>query len=442
MDTTPPSLQPSGWRRLFARPHRRAVWVPLLAALACLALSIISLAFSRSLIGLAGGIGYQLGLLWLVGLSVARFVRKQIAPGFIALAALVLGVCIPTFIGVIGFAYAAVKGDDFAVDLVLPEGVELAEPLVDSPADEGDPDAFQTAILDPLAVSGSDDPTLEVSLSSLAVLDQDHPELLERYLATHPAWRVGLEKGQRFAIRRWKIDGRWEVSDSGYHSSFHPPDDPRYQTRTRIGFSEGLWRRASQKFSPGVPAQAKLSDGNSLFQSSVGLPAGSLWVEQFEQSGAPERRITRAAFTELEKEFGRLLEDPTWSGARALLPTDAILMDAVPPSLDLHESSEPGIYDVVIRANPGEPGVVFLKAWEITKNQALSAGRLEERSTEWIGWSDVPEERFLSASNITIYEGDWGQFYGARFEVWFRPDSGAPERKLVERNFKIEGWMR
>lgn len=441
MDTNSPSPKTSGMRGLFVRPHRRAVWFPLLASLACFALSIISLAFSWSLIGIAGGIGYQLGLLWLVGLSIARFVRKQIAPGFIALVALGLAVCIPTFIGVIGFAYAAVKGDDFAVDLALPQGVELAEPLAYSPAEEGGPDAFQAAILAPLAGSGSDNPTLEVGLPSLSSLDQDYRELLERYLAAHPAWRVGLEKGQRFAIRRWKVEGRWEASDSGYQSSFHPPDSPHYQTRTRIGFSEGLWRRASQQLSPGVSTKAKLSSGNSLFESSVGLPAGSLWVEQFEQSGTPERRITRAAFAELEKEFGRLLEDPTWSGARALLPADAILTDAAPPSLNLYESSQPGIYDVIILANPGEPGVVFLKAWEITKNQPLSARRLEERSTEWIGWSDVPEERFLSASNITIYEGDWDQYYGARFEVWFRPGSGAPERKLVERNFKIEGWM-
>jgi hypothetical protein len=29
-----------------------------------------------------------------------------------------------------------------------------------------------------------------------------------------------------------------------------------------------------------------------------------------------------------------------------------------------------------------------------------------------------------------------------RFEVWFKPDSTNPERKLAERIFKIEGWQR
>ncbi len=442
MDTNPPSPKPSGWRRLFARPHRHVIWFPLLACLACFALSIFSVVFSWGLVGTAGGIGYLLGLLWFLSLAIARFVRKQVGPGFAALGALGLALGTPIPVGVIGFAYSVVKGDDFAVDLALPEGVELAEPLAGYSAGESIPDAFQAAVLAPLAAPGSDDPTLEASLPSLTRLDQDHRDLLERYLAAHPAWRVGLERGHRFAIRRWKTEGRWETTLSGYQSSFHPPDGPQYQTRTLIELSGEPWGRSCQRIAPGVPTKVTLSSGNGLHESAVDLPAGTLRVEQFEQSATPERRITRAAFAELEKEFGRLLDDPTWSGARKLLPADAILADAAPPSLDLLESFQPGIYDVVIRANPGEPGLVYLKAWEITKNQPLSARRLEERSSEWIGWSDVPEERFLSVSNITIYEGDWGQYYGARFEAWFRPDSGAPERKLVERNFKIEGWMR
>lgn len=45
-------------------------------------------------------------------------------------------------------------------------------------------------------------------------------------------------------------------------------------------------------------------------------------------------------------------------------------------------------------------------------------------------------------NEFTIYEGDWGKPYAARIEVWFRPDSGKPERKLMERVCKIKGWQR
>jgi hypothetical protein len=57
-------------------------------------------------------------------------------------------------------------------------------------------------------------------------------------------------------------------------------------------------------------------------------------------------------------------------------------------------------------------------------------------------WSTEPAERFGTKAGFTIYEGDWGKPYAARFEVWFKPDSGKTERKLAERIFKIEGWQR
>jgi hypothetical protein len=86
--------------------------------------------------------------------------------------------------------------------------------------------------------------------------------------------------------------------------------------------------------------------------------------------------------------------------------------------------------------------MLYLKAFEVTKGTALSGDRLKERSNEWIGWSENPKELFLSNTEFTIYEGDYGKPYAARFEVWFAPDSGAPERKLTEKVFKIEGWQR
>lgn len=111
------------------------------------------------------------------------------------------------------------------------------------------------------------------------------------------------------------------------------------------------------------------------------------------------------------------------------------------PSIQLRNSSQPGIYDAEIWVNPGEPGMLYLKAFEVTQGTPLSVNRLRERSNEWAGWSDKPDELFFSNTHFTIYEGDWGKPYAARFEVWFKPDSGAEERKLMEKVFKIEGWQ-
>ena len=91
---------------------------------------------------------------------------------------------------------------------------------------------------------------------------------------------------------------------------------------------------------------------------------------------------------------------------------------------------------------PGEPGMTYLRAFEATKGTPLSESGLKEDSNERIGWSDEPEEKFLYENEFMIHEGDWGKPYAARIEVWFRPDSGKPERKLLERICKIEGWQR
>ena len=101
-----------------------------------------------------------------------------------------------------------------------------------------------------------------------------------------------------------------------------------------------------------------------------------------------------------------------------------------------------GIYQVYARINPGTAGRVYLKVFEATRNTRLSAGRIAECSLEYTGWSDDPQEQFFYNTEITVYEGDWGVYYPARFELWFMPQDGGPERKLLEKIFKIEGWQR
>lgn len=113
------------------------------------------------------------------------------------------------------------------------------------------------------------------------------------------------------------------------------------------------------------------------------------------------------------------------------------------PSVDLWNSFQPGIYDGEIWVNPGEAGVLYLKAFEVTHETALSTLRLKEQSHVRLEPSSAdPGQVFLYNPHFTIYEGDWGKPYAARIEVWFVPDSGSGERKLIEKVFKIEGWMR
>jgi hypothetical protein len=108
----------------------------------------------------------------------------------------------------------------------------------------------------------------------------------------------------------------------------------------------------------------------------------------------------------------------------------------------LLDSMQPGMYGVDYSLNPGEPGSVYLKAFEDTKGNTLSVHRLVGKSETCMTWSADPAEIFGAKAGFTIYEGDWGKPYAARFKVWFKPDSDKAQRKFVARVFKIEGLQR
>lgn len=108
----------------------------------------------------------------------------------------------------------------------------------------------------------------------------------------------------------------------------------------------------------------------------------------------------------------------------------------------LYNSFQPGLYEYDLWLNTQIDGTVYLKAFEITKNIQLSTAKLRDRSGLIIEATNNKVKRFSTNDTFTIYEGDWGKPYGARFEVWFIPKKGGKEFKIIEKNYVIEGWMR
>jgi amino acid transporter len=109
--------------------------------------------------------------------------------------------------------------------------------------------------------------------------------------------------------------------------------------------------------------------------------------------------------------------------------------------LVLYNSDQPGMYEFDFWAGKLDNGTIYLKAFEITQEDELSSDNLRKQSEVNIVNPSYTFKRFGSTEYFKIYEGDWGNYYAARFEVWFRPTTGSEERKLFEKNFKIEGWM-
>jgi energy-coupling factor transporter transmembrane protein EcfT len=95
----------------------------------------------------------------------------------------------------------------------------------------------------------------------------------------------------------------------------------------------------------------------------------------------------------------------------------------------LYNSFQPGLYEYDVWIGKIENGTIYLKAFEITQEYALSTKSLYKNSTIKIHNSTDSIKRFGTTSHFTIYEGDWGKPYAARFEVWFKPDNGDKKEK-------------
>lgn len=138
------------------------------------------------------------------------------------------------------------------------------------------------------------------------------------------------------------------------------------------------------------------------------------------------------------------IESPLESRSATLssIQRDSIHSIVQEPRFQLYRSFQPGLYEYDIWIKTMQSGTVYLKAFEITQEIELSKIRLKEMSSILITNTFDRLKKFGTSGHFTIYEGDWGKPYGARFEVWFIPDDQNDEIKLFEKNYIIEGWMR
>ncbi len=307
---------------------------------------------------------------------------------------------------------------------------------------EGKLDAYHERLISSFETAGTADVTITPSIPSLAEMSEKHPALLRQYLACHPGWWLHSVGHQEFAIKRWLTWGTWEKSRNGYLSSFGGKYPEKFQFRTCIGLSGSPMLRKVQKLTAGQSASVRLTDGNHLYESQVSWGEAGSVVELFEQSEAQERRLTKAAIRELEVEFSALMAAANDDGdMMKLLPPHAINPreegDA-PTRLEITGSA--GRYRVHLWGNPGELGHYYLKAFEISEGTQLSTRNLELANSEIAGWSTDTTAMFHSSFEAGIYEGKPGKHYGARIEVWFVPDSGSEERKVLTENWRLEGY--
>ena len=132
---------------------------------------------------------------------------------------------------------------------------------------------------------------------------------------------------------------------------------------------------------------------------------------------------------------GYLSGETNWVDSLRALPHTS-------PHFYLYESGQPGLFQFDAWIGKLDSGTLYFKAFEITQNTPLSEERLVTNSALPVCNTSDSIRLFSSKHTFTIYEGDWGEPYAARFELWYKPLSGSPEQKLLSKNYLIEGWQR
>ena len=97
------------------------------------------------------------------------------------------------------------------------------------------------------------------------------------------------------------------------------------------------------------------------------------------------------------------------------------------------------MYDLYYGALPA--GDIYLRCYEATENIPLSEESILEESFVSRG-ATTSFTQLVSRKKFTIYEGDWDDYYAARIEVWHKDANTQKETKLLEKVYRVDGWMR
>lgn len=109
--------------------------------------------------------------------------------------------------------------------------------------------------------------------------------------------------------------------------------------------------------------------------------------------------------------------------------------------LQIREEGEHGHYQYSFYYKGLPKGDIFLRCYEVTENIPLSEDVLPQETTVFID-STHSFCQLVNNRSFTIYEGDWGDYYAARVEVWHRNVVTKEEKKLMEKIYRVEGWER
>lgn len=101
-----------------------------------------------------------------------------------------------------------------------------------------------------------------------------------------------------------------------------------------------------------------------------------------------------------------------------------------------------GIYTYTLCYSALPAGEVFLRCYEVTEDIPVLPIALVRNDSRVEIDSSAAFSQVVGGKEFFIHYGDWGDYYAARFEVWHRNAVTGEETKLLEKIYRVEGWMR
>jgi len=291
--------------------------------------------------------------------------------------------------------------------------------------------------------------TVNVNIKALNEFSGPNRQILLRHLATSAKWRLTQDGDQLVAYRRFVQNGRWSSTLNGYyHNDPFPVPDNNAINQWRIAISpdgpvdypfsnkEVKYRGVLVHENSGT-TKLNVVRRNEKNQSTliVTSPGGS--TEIMAESAQSPYPFTAAALSAVEKELDAVLKSSAARNSgfdKQLMPSESVRIGR--PELQLAHENMAEDYNIYAYVNPGEPGYVYAKVFSALNNIQLSADDVQRSSIEYTGWSKNPKETFFYNTLVDIYEAEDKRF-PARFELWFKPNSGGRERKLISKIFRL-----
>lgn len=308
----------------------------------------------------------------------------------------------------------------------------------------------------PATEKTSQNTLIDVNFPELKYFAEGKTHILLSQLQASPEWQVKDKNGEIICSRRTYYNGRWQGGDEGYESTFDEDiydGSDFYQIRPLFRLSKepygfhAVWAKEDHVMKVGPQTgkmNLKLKLDDQGIMSYIAIGQEGLWFEFYEQRKEEARIHTQKALAWLKKFLtdvkSRENEILQKGYAQDLLPKNTIKEGS--PSIEIQESPEGKYFSINAQINPQKSGYVYIKLFDHTKNMQQSAHLIKFVSNEFVGHSSNPKELFQYNVEIADFDNEWDSFNETRFELWFHPNDGGKEVKLIESVKRITGQIK